>query len=173
MSRTAKPILHGRDHEWGGADPAAVVYESVGGSGGGGSSTLTTVYKDASDPMTVSTFTNVAFTKSGTGADLLDLTTPTVPTFLSDGVYSVAFTVRDAGFLAATKAVYLHLSSSDVGFAVETEVTVPSTVAGSFSATVTTHVFFANAGDELEALVSQSGGGTHTFFTNIYLTKIG
>jgi hypothetical protein len=31
-----RPILHGRDHEWGGADPARIAWESVGGAGSGG-----------------------------------------------------------------------------------------------------------------------------------------
>jgi hypothetical protein len=33
-----KPIIHGRDHEHGGADPTHIVYEDVGTSGGGGGS---------------------------------------------------------------------------------------------------------------------------------------
>lgn len=31
-----RPLLHGRDHEHGGADPTRIVYEDVGDSGGGG-----------------------------------------------------------------------------------------------------------------------------------------
>jgi hypothetical protein len=36
VTKVQRPIIHGRDHEHGGADPIRIVWESVGGAGGGG-----------------------------------------------------------------------------------------------------------------------------------------
>ena len=42
----SKPVIHGRDHEHGGADPAGVVYETVGGGGGDGGGGATGLFMD-------------------------------------------------------------------------------------------------------------------------------
>lgn len=39
-----RPVVHGRDHEHGGADPARILYESVGSGGGGGGYTPVYAY---------------------------------------------------------------------------------------------------------------------------------
>jgi hypothetical protein len=46
VSKPTKPVIHGRDHEHGGADPVRITWESTGGAGAGGAVLFDTYPQD-------------------------------------------------------------------------------------------------------------------------------
>jgi hypothetical protein len=91
VSRIAKPIIHGRDHEHGGADPTRIVYESVGT--GGSSSSPQAVYTLTRAAAPVGTLRYFSWSYAAGDGPLLDLTDPLVPVTVDAGVYAYSFLV--------------------------------------------------------------------------------
>ena len=71
MARKAKPHVHGRDHEHGGADTTLIHYEDVGDSGGGGGGIQFDSYPQAGQWLYVET-DGAATSPSGYGVEVYD-----------------------------------------------------------------------------------------------------
>jgi hypothetical protein len=105
-----RPIIHARDHEWGGADPAGIVYEDVGdsggGGGGGGGVVLKSVLLTAPNLVGLAPFgTNYFSFSVAYGDSILDFTNPQQPAALLDGVYIFTAVVTASGLTTPTAVV--------------------------------------------------------------------
>lgn len=94
MTAHPKPIIHARDHEWGGADQTGIVWETVGGAGGGSLLTNAGVYTGSA--TTTGGLHTFPWTHSA-GNTPLDLTSSFSPTVSATGVYAFAAQVVWAG----------------------------------------------------------------------------
>ena len=62
MSIQQKPVIHGRDHAYGGADPLGIAWEDVGDSGGGSGGDVTGL-----EWWRFATFTSTSYVTIGGG----------------------------------------------------------------------------------------------------------
>jgi hypothetical protein len=125
---------------------------------------------NATDHLTVANGDQelVHWDANGGGDDLLDLSVPTAPTVLVDGLYTVAVLVQVSGSLTAggRAVITVALDTDDVDANVQQEIVAPGAIA------TATLCFFIPAGGGIQAFVQNLDGvASRDFVTNCYVGK--
>ena len=125
MTKIQKPIVHGRDHERGGADPFRMAYESVGEAGGGGAASFALT----GGPFNVDSGNQILDTPSPdvmhfSTTDMLtyDMSTDGRARILRPGLYVTGcqVNVQTGAVISSETVVVLSLKyEGDIGYSIE------------------------------------------------------
>jgi hypothetical protein len=175
VTKVQRPIIHGRDHEHGGADPIRIVWESVGSCGGAfpwGYYTFTRSF--TSTDLGILRYLSWTF---GGGDPLLSLADPTLPVVVDAGVYTYLMTVGPTTAPGSTGHAYMELvAMGSSGFAFgwtghSWQLTEASINSIQGDATFVTH---QNAGDLCRVNVNHVAGTTPiTYSGHCVVQKLG
>lgn len=116
MSKTAKPKVHARDHEHGGADPTRIHYEDVPGEGGGGTGILVfkhEIFVASSVSIAAGASVDLPIGASAGPDTLVAFDNATHVHFLEQGTYAINATFR-GGALTPGRRFLAQISCVDL-----------------------------------------------------------